>query len=41
VDQRSVTAFLHSNQQSADVPIADLQTLGRFDLADLLALDLV
>jgi hypothetical protein len=36
VDQRSVAAFPHTNQQSPDVPIADLQSAGSFSLGDLL-----
>jgi hypothetical protein len=36
VEQRSVTAFLHRNQQSTDVPIADLQSAGSFPLGELL-----
>jgi hypothetical protein len=38
---RPVTQLLETNQQPTNVPIADLQPLGRFDLADLLPLDLV
>jgi hypothetical protein len=41
MEQRSVTALTQTNQQSTDVPIADLQPPGRFDLGDLFPLDLV
>jgi hypothetical protein len=36
VDQRSVTAFLQSNKQSTEVPIADFQSVGSFPLGDVL-----
>jgi hypothetical protein len=41
MDQRSVTALPQTNQQTADVPVADLQSAGSFPLGDLLLLYLV
>ena len=41
VDQRSVTALPQTNQQTPDVPVADLQSAGSFPLGDLLLLYLV
>jgi hypothetical protein len=36
MEQRAVTAFAQLHQQTTDVPIADLQPLGSFDLRDVL-----
>jgi hypothetical protein len=41
MEHRSVTVLPQTNQQSTDVPIADLQPSGSFHLRDLLLLDLV
>jgi hypothetical protein len=36
MEQRSVTTFPQTNQQTTDVPITDLQPLGSFALRDVL-----
>jgi hypothetical protein len=41
MDHRSVTALPQLHQQTTDMPIADLQPLGSFDLRNLLLPDLV